>query len=226
MITDFHRPLALVSATCGSRGVRDGPSSHPTFRGGRDRPRQMLVWNLVQRMTELVYFKMFASVEIFCLTLFLREGKEDEGGRSNIDFFKSITECPGGCFSPCRLCFPSHLWASVAKIAVNTESGWVPWHGIFFLKFHTSFTACCSHSTVRHITPRGREVERTASPCSGSAALLTAKEPVLPAHPFSPNQGKKCTWIGDFPFSSWACWFQYFNKLANCVDKLKSLFYS
>lgn len=58
-------------------------------------------------------------------------GKEEEEGRARSIFLKASFSVPGGCIS---------LWASVAKIAMNTASGWVPGHGIFF-SFHTSFTA-------------------------------------------------------------------------------------
>lgn len=151
----LHRPLALVSATCGSRGLYDGPSHR--FKEVETDPlecwletwlKEWLSWFILTCLFLLKYFAWHSSYE---------RGREEEGRRATLIFLRASLSVPGGYFSPCRLCFPSHLWASVAKIAVNTESGWVPWHGIFFLKFHTSLTACCSHGTVQPITPRERE---------------------------------------------------------------------
>lgn len=167
---------------------------------------------------------MFVSVQIFCLTLLLWDGKGRGRKQSNTDFFKPSFSVSGGFLSlcVCTLCFPSHFWAMEAKIAMNIESGWVPWQ-VFF--FHSSFTTCCSDYTMQHITSVERKDKGRVCPREGLAILMTTKHPMLSAHTVSANKGKNTLESRTF-FSSWVywLWFWYFSKLANCRNKSKSLF--
>lgn len=137
-------------------------------------------------MTGLIHCNVFVSVHIFCLTLFLGDGKGRGKKKSNIDFLKASFSVPRGSLSH-REGFASPATSEPQKQKQPRTQRLAECPGMgFFNSIHPSQPAAVTtQCSTWPGESRGQSVPRR-----GLATLTTTKDPVPPAHTFVTNKGE------------------------------------
>lgn len=121
-------------------------------------------------------------------------GKEEEGSKATLIFFKPSFSVSGGSLSLSLSVYallPQPLLSHGSKNSHEHRVWLSALAGFLFVCFfHTSFTSCCSDYTMQHITSVERKDKGRVCPREGLAILTTTKHPMLSAHTVSANKGK------------------------------------